>query len=126
LRKQIDVFGRDDETVIIAECKASEKLVRRSLQKDLEEFCNLKGPIANAVTKHYGKNFKPKIIWLFVTENIIWSKPDRERAVGGNIRVITERELRYYSEIAEHLGILGDYRFTCLVLMVNDSVTVGL
>lgn len=111
LRKQIDVFGRDEETVIVAECKACEKLTRRSLQKDLEEFCNLKGPIANAVNKHYGKGFKPKIIWLFVTENIIWSRPDRERAAGGNVRIITERELRYYSEIAEHLGKAARYQF---------------
>lgn len=49
LRKQIDVFGKDDETVIVAECKASEKLTRRSLQKDIEEFANLKGPISNGV-----------------------------------------------------------------------------
>jgi hypothetical protein len=76
LRKQIDVFGKDDETVIVAECKASEKLIRRSLQKDVEEFANLKRPIANAIRKHYGAELKLKIIWLFVTENIIWSSPD--------------------------------------------------
>ena len=111
LTKQIDVFGKDDETVIVGECKSSEKLGRRSLQKDIEEFCNLKGPIARAIANHYGKGFKPKIIWLFVTENIIWSQPDRERAAGGNVRVITERELRYYSQVAEHLGKAARYQF---------------
>jgi hypothetical protein len=85
LRKQIDVFAKDDETVIVAECKASEKLTRRSLQKDIEEFANLKGPIASAVRKHYGADLKLKLIWLFVTENIIWSGPDKQRAVGENI-----------------------------------------
>jgi DNA sulfur modification protein DndB len=29
LRKQVDVFGKDDETVIVAECKACAKLTRR-------------------------------------------------------------------------------------------------
>ena len=111
LRKQIDVFGKDDETVIVAECKASERLTRRSLQKDIEEFANLKGPIANAVRKHYGADLKLKFIWLFVTENIIWSGPDKERAAGENIRVITERELRYYAQIAEHLGKAARYQF---------------
>ena len=52
LRKQIDVFAKDDETVIVAECKASEKVTRRSLQKDLEEFANLKGPIAKSIHRH--------------------------------------------------------------------------
>lgn len=111
LRKQIDVFGKDDETVIVAECKAAEKLTRRSLQKDVEEFANLKGPISNAIRKHYGPNIKLKVIWLFVTENIIWSAPDRQRALGENIRVITERELRYYAQIAEHLGKAARYQF---------------
>jgi len=49
LRKQIDVFAKDDETVIVAECKASDKVVKRSLQKDIEEFANLKGLIAQSI-----------------------------------------------------------------------------
>ncbi len=111
LRKQIDVFGKDDETVIVAECKASEKLTKRSLQKDIEEFANLKGPIANAIRKHYGETVKLKIVWLFVTENIIWSSPDKQRALGEKIRIITERELRYYVQIVEHLGKAARYQF---------------
>jgi hypothetical protein len=110
-RKQIDVFAKDEETVVVVECKSCEKMMRRSLQKDIEEFANLKGPIAQAVHKHYGRDFKPKIIWLFVTENIIWSKPDRDRAAGENIRIITERELRYYLQVAEHLGKAARFQF---------------
>jgi DGQHR domain-containing protein len=111
LRKQVDVFAKDDETVVVAECKASGSFVKRSLQKDIEEFANLKKPIANAVHKHYGEDKKLKIIWLFVTENIIWSSPDKERAKGENIRIITERELRYYSQVADHLGKAARYQF---------------
>ncbi len=119
LSKQIDVFAKDDEAVIVAECKASEKLTKRSLQKDLEEFANLKGPISNAVNKHYGIGFKPKIIWMFVTENVIWSKPDRERALGENIRIVTERELRYYVQIADLLGRAA--RFQLLAEFLKDQ-----
>jgi Holliday junction resolvase len=94
LRKQVDVFAKDDETVIVAECKASASFARRSLQKDLEELANLKKFIAAAIHKHYGDDRKLKIIWLFVTENIIWSTPDKQRALGEHIRIITEKELR--------------------------------
>lgn len=111
LRKQVDVFAKDDETVVVAECKASGSYVKRSLQKDIEEFANLKKPIAQAVRKHYGDDKKLKIIWLFVTENIIWSAPDKERAKGENIRTITERELRYYSQIADYIGKAARYQF---------------
>ena len=55
LRKQVDVFAKDDETVIVAECKASGSFSRRSLQKDIEEFANLKKPIASAIRKQIGR-----------------------------------------------------------------------
>jgi len=125
LRKQIDVFGKDDETVIVAECKASGKLTKRTLQKDIEEFANLKGPISSAVRKHYGFHVKLKIIWLFVTENIIWSAPDKQRALGENIRVITERELRYYAQVAEHLGKAARYQFLAEFLKDQQIPELG-
>lgn len=110
-RKQIDVFARDEETVIVAECKASERIRRRNLQKDVEEFANLKGYMASAIKKHYGYDFKPKIIWLFITQNVIWSKPDQDRAASENIRIITERELRYFAQIADHLRKASRFQF---------------
>jgi len=120
LRKQVDVFAKDDETVIVAECKASGSFSKRSLQKDIEELANLKKPIASAIRKHYGEDKKLKIIWLFVTENIIWSAPDKQRASGEQIRIITERELRYYSQVAEHLGKAARYQF--LAEFLKDQV----
>jgi DGQHR domain-containing protein len=111
VRKQIDVFGKDDETVIVAECRASARMARRTLQKDVEELASLKGPISTAVRKHYGSSIKLKIIWLIITENIIWSSPDKQRAASEHIQIITERELRYYSQIAEHLGKAARYQF---------------
>ena len=103
LYKQVDVFAKDAETVVVAECKACQTPKRRSLQKDLNEFIALKGPMANAIRKHY-PGFKPKIIWMFVTENIIWSKPDIERARQENIQVMRESEYRYFSQIVDYLG----------------------
>ena len=101
--KQVDVFAKDDETVIVAECKACLTPKKRSLQKDLNEFIALKGPMASAIRKHYPE-FKPKIIWMFVTENVIWSKPDLERARQEQIQVMKESEYRYFSQIVDHLG----------------------
>jgi len=124
LRKQVDVFAKDDETVIVAECKASDRVRSRSLQKDLEEFGSLKGPIADAVKRHYGSAKKLKIIWLFVTENIVWQKPDKERAVGLNIRIVTEKELRYFSQIADHIGRSARYQF--LAEFLKDQEIPGL
>lgn len=102
--KQIDVFAKDDETVIVAECTSCETPRRRNLNKDIDQFISLKGPIAASIKRHYGANFKPKILWFFVTENIIWSKPDLERARQNRIHVMRESEYRYFSQIIDHLG----------------------
>jgi len=59
--KQIDVFGYDDETVIIGECKACEKRTKRSLQKDIGELASLQKSIAVALRKHFGGKFEQKL-----------------------------------------------------------------
>ena len=109
--KQLDVFAKDDETVIVVECKSKEQRGRRTLQKDLAETETLQKPIANAIKLRYGENFKPKIIWAYVTNNIIWSDPDLERANAINVRVITENEMQYFDAFIKHMGPAGRYQF---------------
>lgn len=109
--KQIDVFASDDETVIVSECKASDRLRRRSLQKDIEEFGALKGDIAASIKAFYGKDFKPKILWFFITENVIWSEEDIKRADAHSIKRVTENELPYYTQLADHLGRAARFQF---------------
>jgi Holliday junction resolvase len=109
--KQIDVFAKDDETVIIAECKTKETRGRKSLQKDLHETAFLQKHLANSIRSHFGGGYSPKIVWLYVTQNIIWSEPDLGRANAANIRVITENELQYFEAYINHLGSAGRYQF---------------
>ena len=40
--KQVDVFAKDDDTVVIAECKSSATKSSGSFQKDIMEFAALK------------------------------------------------------------------------------------
>ena len=111
ITKQIDVFAKNDDTVVIGECKTGTTEKKRNMQKDIGELASLKGAIANSVKQYYGNEFKPKIIWLLVTENIIWSKPDRERAAGERIGIITEREFRYFTQLVDHLGPAARHQF---------------
>ena len=124
LWKQIDVLAKDDETVVVAECKSSEKVARRSLQKDIEEFSNLQRPIADAIRAQFGDEPKLKVIWLFVTSNIVWSGPDKQRAAGANIAIITERQLRYYLQIAGHLRSAARFQF--LAEFLKDQKIPGM
>ncbi|HOS46436.1 MAG TPA: DGQHR domain-containing protein [Paludibacter sp.] len=118
--KQIDVFAKDDETVIVAECKSRETRGRRTLQKDLHETESLQKPLATSIKNHYGGNFKPKIIWLYITNNIIWSEPDLERAAAINVRVITENEMQYFDSFIRHMGPAGRFQFLAEFLHGQD------
>ena len=116
VEKQIDVFARDEETVIVAECKTADANKRKSLQSALGEFDSLKKPIANAIRKHYGKDFKPKILWCFVTEKIEWSDNDLARASQQGTKIINERDLNYIEELSRILGPVARHQFKATYL----------
>lgn len=109
--KQIDVFAKDSETAIIFECKSKEARGRKSLQKDLHETAFLKKSVANAIRSHFGDGYNPKILWIYVTDNIIWTEPDVSRASADGIRIITENELQYFEAFVKHVGTAGKYQF---------------
>ncbi|WP_024517131.1 DGQHR domain-containing protein [Bradyrhizobium sp. Tv2a-2] len=109
--KQVDVFAKDDDTVVIAECKSSASKSTTSFQKDIMEFAALKKSFAKSVTAVYGKDAKLKFIWLIVTRNIILTANDLKRAEHENIQVVGDRDLRYFEEIARNIGKAAKYQF---------------
>ena len=110
-RKQVDVFAKDDETVVIAECKACATPRKRALQKDIAELASYQKAMSDAIRKHYGDGYNPKIIWCFVTNNVRWSKRDEEHAAEHNIHVIKDVELLYFEEFAKKLGKAARHQF---------------
>lgn len=109
-KKQIDVFAADSETAFVVECKSRQDRGRRSLQKDIQETISLKEYIRNSIYKLYDGRPKPKLIWAYVTNNIIWSEPDVDRAADGGIIIITENELQYFEAFIKHMGPAGKYQ----------------
>lgn len=109
--KQIDVFAYDDETIIVAECKACEQRTKRYLQKDIAEFDSLKGPIAASLKRYFNGEFTQKLVWIVATRNVDWIDNDRIRAKSANIQILTESDLLYYNEIANRIGKSARYQF---------------
>lgn len=109
--KRIDVFAKDSETVLIIECKSKESRGRKNLESDLHKTQSLQRSLSLSIKKHYGPEFKPKIIWIYVTNNIIWSDSDLNIAVSNNIRIITENEMQYFDSFIKHVGPAGRYQF---------------
>ena len=59
-------------------------------------------------------------MWLYVTQNIIWSEPDADRAGAANIRIVTENELQYFEAYITHVGSAGKYQFLAEFLAGSD------
>lgn len=110
VERPFSVFAADDETVIVTRCKTSDRFKKINLRQDLEDFASCKGEVATAVKDFY-TGFKPKILWFFLTENIIWSEADFQYAKQQNIKKVTEQELPYYTQITELLGKAARFQF---------------
>lgn len=116
--KQVDVFARDENSVLIIECKEAAAPTKRSLQKDIAETYSNKEAMFQVLRKHYEREKKFKVAWVYVTKNIIWSKPDLERAADTDIHLIRDDDLEYYEQLvgliksAARYQILADiFRF---------------
>ncbi len=109
--KQVDVFAKDAETVVVGECKSCDDYKPRPLSKDIAEFVGLRKQFADAIRAHYGRDFKPKILWFFFTDKILWSQADKSKTIAEQIRIMTEREIGYFSQLAEHLGRATRFQF---------------
>ena len=91
--------------------KSKIRMDKKNMRNDIEAFCNLRKPIADAVRKKFGADFNPKIVWGIATKNIIWSEPDLERARQEKLFLLRdEREINYFSQLADHLGFAAKYQ----------------
>jgi len=106
--KQIDVFAKDEESVILVECKAANNPTNRSFRKDINEINGIRQEIITSINKHYGS--KLKVGWIFATKNIIWSDSDLQLAQTSDITVLRDDELEYYEELVEHIGPAAKYQ----------------
>ncbi|MFZ5775199.1 MAG: DGQHR domain-containing protein [Thermodesulfobacteriota bacterium] len=109
-KKQIDVYAEDEETALVVECKSREERGRRTLQKDIQETISLQEYFRTTIYKRFKDKPLPKILWIYVTNNILWTTPDIERADDGDIKIITENELQYFETFVRHMGPAARYQ----------------
>lgn len=109
--RKIDVFAKDDETVIISECTSAEVAgTKKSLTKLIDKIKSYRNDVVKAVHGHYGDKFRPKFGWVIATRNIVWSDNDLERAKEAGITVLRDEDLEYYSQLQKHLKSAARYQ----------------
>lgn len=119
LSQQIDVFAKDAETIIIVECKATSEVQKKSNFKEtIEAIGGKKEGIVRTLRKCFPDN-KYKIKFIFATKNYIIGEQDQERLNNYEIAHFDDETIRYYSELAKHLG--SSSRFQLLGYLFADQ-----
>lgn len=109
--QQIDVLAIDEETILVVECKAAQKIKDGRFKTEIEAFRGKSIGIRKELLKRY-PGAKVKFIWA--TQNYIISEEDRDRLKGSNneeeIILFSEAEIKYYENLAQYLGTSARYQ----------------
>ncbi|MEE4540341.1 MAG: DGQHR domain-containing protein [Erythrobacter sp.] len=109
--RQIDVFAKDDETVIIVECTQRENPGKKNMATLIEKIRAIREPLFKSIRKFYGQQAKLKVKHVIATRNIAWSEADLNKCKEAQITVITDGEINYYASLVHHLKQAARYQF---------------
>lgn len=108
--KQIDVFAADEETVLFIECKCAFSGKKGDFKTDLEAIKGIKEGLFKTVRRE--KEFKKKKVkYIFATKNYEITEPDRNRMRDLGIYHFDEYGIKYFAELAKHLGACARSNF---------------
>lgn len=110
-RRQIDVFAKDDETVIIVECTRRDTPGKKGMAQLIEKITAIRGNLLKSIRRAYGPQVKLKIKYVIATRNISWNDVDLSKCKKAQITVITDGELDYYASLVQHLKHAARYQF---------------
>ncbi len=110
LTQQIDVLAKDDESLIIVECKSTkEKNKKGDFKKELEAYKSKIEGIRKSL-KSIFPDQKLKFRFIFATENYAISDKDLIRLENINGIHFDEEQINYYSQMLRQIGIASKYQ----------------
>lgn len=110
LTQQIDVFAADEETVLIIECKSTDGEPKKgNFKETIEAIGGKKEGLLKTIHKIF-VGHKPKVKFIFATNNYILSAPDEERLNNYGIIHFDSEMIQYYEELNKHLGVAARFQ----------------
>ncbi|MGI6851752.1 DGQHR domain-containing protein [Mesorhizobium sp. 1B3] len=109
--RQIDVFAKDDETVIIVECTQKDTPGKKNMANLIEKMKSIREPVWKSVRKFYGQQVRLKIRHVIATRNVSWSDVDLAKCKEAQIAVVADGEIDYYASLVQHLKHAARYQF---------------
>ena len=108
--RQIDVFAKDDETVLIVECTRRKEPGKKAMDSLIEKLKAIREDVHKSITTYYGRQPKLKIQFVIATRNITWRNVDLEKCAHAGIVVIADSEIEYYASLVKHIKHAARYQ----------------
>jgi DNA sulfur modification protein DndB len=109
LTQQIDVFAKDDETVLLIECKSAIENKKGDFKKELEAMSGKIEGLMKTI-KALFPDQKLKFKYILATQNYALSKPDIDRLQNLNGVHFDEETIDYYTNLFQQLGLASRYQ----------------
>lgn len=108
--KQIDVFAKDDETILIVECKSSESNKRGDFKKELESYNGIIEGIRKSLLALFPRS-KFKFKFILATKNLSISEDDLIRLEKLKGIHLNDENIEYFFQLHSQLGPASRYQF---------------
>lgn len=119
LTQQIDVFAKDDETILIIECKTSNTNKKGDFKKELEAMKGKLDGIRKSIQALF-PYIKHKIKFILATKNLSISEEDKERLkLIGGIH-FNEEIINYFYQLLSQLGTAAKYQLLASLFEGQD------
>lgn len=106
--KQIDVLAIDNETILIIECKCSRTGKKISFKDEIEALHGIREGLSKSVRRSFPGR---KVKCIFATKHYDVSDSDKNRMKELGIQHFDHVAIKYFSELAKHLGKCARYQF---------------
>jgi DNA sulfur modification protein DndB len=109
--RKIDVVGLDPEIAVAATCRSAAAPTRDpGFEGFLAELSLIRERFANAANSRFRLDHKRVPVLAVFTSNLLLSGNDVDHAREHKVALLNEDDLRYYEQLASHLGPAAKYQ----------------
>lgn len=119
LTQQIDVFAKDEETVILVECKTAETEQIGDFKQELEAMAGKIEGLRNSISELF-PNVKHKIKYILATKNLKLNEGDNKRLENLHGTYFNEKIIEYFFDLQSQLGSASKYQLLGLLFEGQD------